>query len=109
MQRLCHLMDEQKPYLNSDLKLQDVADLLHSNRTYISDSIKTTRGQSFTQFINAYRLDEAMKQLQQYPEKKISAIWSEAGFATESSFFRTFKAANGVTPNEWRAQQTNNK
>ena len=109
MQRLCHLMDEQKPYLNSDLKLQDVADLLHSNRTYISDCIKTTRGQSFTQFINAYRLDEAMKQLQQYPEKKISAIWSEAGFATESSFFRTFKAANGVTPNEWRAQQTNNK
>lgn len=109
MQRLCHLMDEQKPYLNSDLKLQDVADLLHSNRTYISDSIKTTRGQSFTQFINAYRLAEAMKQLQQYPEKKISAIWSEAGFATESSFFRTFKAANGVTPNEWRAQQTNNK
>jgi AraC-like DNA-binding protein len=109
MHRLNLLMDEQKPYLNSDLKLQDVADLLHSNRTYISDSIKTTRGQSFTQFINAYRLDEAMKQLQQYPEKKISAIWSEAGFATESSFFRTFKAANGVTPNEWRAQQTNNK
>ena len=109
MQRLCHLMDEQKPYLNSDLKLQDVADLLHSNRTYISDCIKTARGQSFTQFINAYRLAEAMKQLQQYPEKKISAIWSEAGFATESSFFRTFKAANGVTPNEWRAQQTNNK
>ena len=109
MQRLCQLMDEQKPYLNSDLKLQDVADLLHSNRTYISDCIKTTRGQSFTQFINAYRLDEAMKQLQQYPEKKISAIWAEAGFATESSFFRAFKASNGVTPNEWRAQQTNNK
>jgi AraC-like DNA-binding protein len=50
-----------------------------------------------------------MKQLQQYPEKKISAIWAEAGFATESSFFRAFKASNGVTPNEWRAQQTNNK
>lgn len=109
MLRLCKLMNEQKPYLDSNLKLQDVADLLHSNRTYISDCIKTARGQSFTQFINAYRLDEAMKQLQQYPEKKISAVWSEAGFATESSFFRAFKAANGVTPNEWRAQQTNNK
>jgi len=109
MQRLCKLMDEQKPYLDSNLKLQDVADLLHSNRTYISDSIKKARGQSFTQFINAYRLDEAMKQLQQYPEKKISAIWSEAGFATESFFFRAFKAANGVTPNEWRAQQMNNE
>ena len=109
MQRLCQLMDEQKPYLDSNIKLQDIADLLHTNRTYISDCIKTARGQSFTQFINAYRMEYAMKLLQYHPEKKISAVWSEAGFATESSFFRAFKAANGVTPNEWRAQQMNNK
>lgn len=32
-------------------------------------------------------------------------ISAEAGFATESSFFRAFKAQTGMTPTEWREQQ----
>ena len=105
MVRLCQLMEEQQLYVNSDLKLQEVADLLGTNRTYLSNSIKTTRGQSFTQFVNAFRVDYAMKQLRQHPDKKNSAVWAEAGFSTESSFFRAFKAVTGVTPGEWKAQQ----
>ena len=36
----------------------------------------------------------------------MSAIAIEAGFTTDAWFFRTFKAVTGITPNEWRAQQT---
>ena len=38
--RIRQLMDEQSPYLNSELKLQDIASLLGTNSRYVSDSIK---------------------------------------------------------------------
>ena len=104
MQRLYQLMEEHKPYLNSELKLQEVADLLGTNRTYLSAGIKTATGQSFTQFVNKYRVEYAKELLMQHPEEKMSAIWAESGFSTESSFFRTFKAVTGSTPGEWRGK-----
>lgn len=106
-ERICQLMDEQKPYLNSELKLQDFADMLRTNRTYIIDGIKAASGQTFTQFVNTYRVEQAKQLLARYPDKKMSAVSVESGFATESSFFRIFKAATGITPNEWRAREAN--
>ena len=105
MERINQLMDEQKPYLNSDLKLQDMADMLGSNRTYISDSIKSATNQTFTQFVNTYRVNHAKELLRNSPDMKISAIASESGFGNEASFFRTFKAITGTTPSDWRVQK----
>lgn len=104
MQRICQMMEEQKLYLNADMKLQDLADLLGTNRTYIIDCIKTTRGQSFTQLINSYRIEHAKQLLCQQPDKKMSAIATESGFTTETTFFRTFKTITGITPSEWRTR-----
>lgn len=106
MTRIIQLMDGQKPYLDSSLKLQDVADLLGTNRTYISDTIKTATGQSFTQFVNTYRVDYAKTLLRNAPDKKISAIATESGFSSEASFFRTFKAVVGTTPSDWRLKKS---
>jgi YesN/AraC family two-component response regulator len=103
MQRITALMEKQQLYLNSELKLQHVADMLGTNRTYVSDCIKAEKGQNFTQFVNTYRVEQAKQLLTKHPDKKISAVWAESGFATESSFFRIFKAVTGTTPNEWRA------
>ncbi len=104
LQRLTRLMENQKPFLNSDLKLQDVADLLGTNRTYLTDNIKAATGQTFTQYVNTYRVEYAKELLSSHPNEKISAIWAESGFATESSFFRTFKAVTGTTPREWKGK-----
>lgn len=104
LQRLTRLMENQKPFLNSDLKLQDVADLLGTNRTYLTDNIKAATGQTFTQYVNTYRVEYAKELLSSHPDEKISAIWAESGFATESSFFRTFKAVTGTTPSEWKGK-----
>ena len=97
-------MEDQKQFLNSDLKLQDVADLLGTNRTYLTNNIKAATGQTFTQYVNTYRVEYAKELLSSHPDEKISAIWAESGFATESSFFRTFKAVTGTTPSEWKGQ-----
>ncbi|MBR1755794.1 MAG: helix-turn-helix domain-containing protein [Bacteroidaceae bacterium] len=99
--RICRYMEEQQPYLNSELKVQDVADALGTNRTYISTCLKNTRGCSFTQFVNTYRIEHAQQLLRQNPERKISEVWMNSGFSTEASFFRTFKALTGMTPKDW--------
>ena len=104
MDRICQLLEEQKLYQNSDLKVTDIATALSSNRRFVSDCINSQRGCSFTQFINGYRIEHAKRILRQDPNKKIADVYIEAGFSNEQSFFRTFKAITGMTPSEWKAQ-----
>ena len=102
MQRICNLMDQQQPYLNSDLKLIDVATMLASNRNAISRCVNSQRGCSFSQLVNEYRVAYAQELMRRQPDVKISEVWMQSGFSTETSFFRTFKAVTGMTPSEWK-------
>ena len=102
MQKICALMESQKLYLNSDLKLNDVADALNTNRNVISSCINSQRGCSFSQFVSGYRIDHAKDLMRQQPDIKVSEVWMASGFSTETSFFRTFKAVTGMTPNEFK-------
>ena len=106
MNRISHLMEERKLFLDSELKLGDVATALGTNRNAISSSINVCAGCSFTQFVNDYRINYAKELIRRRPDIKISEVWFASGFATESSFFRTFKAVTGMTPSEWK--QKNN-
>ena len=105
MQRIRQLMDEQQLFLNSELKINDVAALLNTNARYVSSCINAEEGMTFIQFVNAYRVAYAQQLLSQQPDKKMSGIYAEAGFSGESSFFRIFKSATGLTPKEWRKQE----
>lgn len=101
-QRICQLMDEQQFFLNSNLKLTDVAAALDTNSRYISATIKQYRDCTFSDFVTAYRVGYAQQLMSEQPDKKISAIATESGFSGQSSFFRAFKIVTGMTPTEWR-------
>ena len=103
MWRIRLLMGEQKLYLNSELKLNDVADALNTNRNLISSCINSQQGCSFSQFVNGYRIEYAKDLIRRKPDMKISEVWMQSGFSTETSFFRTFKAVTGMTPTEWKS------
>jgi AraC-like DNA-binding protein len=102
VRRICTLMEEQKLYLNSELKLNDVADALNTNRNVISSCINSQRGCSFSQFVSGYRIDYAKELMRRQPDIKVSEVWMASGFSTETSFFRTFKTVTGMTPNEFK-------
>lgn len=109
MQRIVRLMEEEKAYLNADIKLQHVADALATNRTYVSDSIKASGYSSFNQFVNSYRIRHAMQLLRQQPDIKLAHLSLSAGFDNETTFFRAFKATTGTTPKKWLMQQQNSQ
>ena len=104
MNRICELMENQKLYLNEELKIADVASALGTNRAYISDCINSTRGCSFTQFVNTYRIKHAKHLLQSRPDIKLIEVWTSSGFSTERTFLRTFKSVTGMTPSEFRSK-----
>ena len=109
MARIVQLMETQQVYLNQDLKVSDVADALGVHRNTISACINAQKGCSFNQFVNEYRVEYAKKLLREADEIKISYICHEAGFATESTFFRAFKTSTGMTPKEWAANSSSER
>lgn len=102
MQRINDVIESQKLYKNCELKLSDLANAVGSNRRAVSDCINSQTGCSFNQYVNTFRTEHAKRIIRQYPDRKLSDIFVEAGFANETSFFRTFKALTGMTPTEYR-------
>ena len=110
MQRICQLMDDEQLFLHSDLKVQDVAVRLNISSSYVSECINNHYGQSFSQFVNSYRVRYAQNLLQQDSETKLVVLAKMSGFNSEVSFFRNFKTFTGMTPREWLQKgETTNK
>jgi AraC-like DNA-binding protein len=105
MARICEQVEQRKMYLDCSLKVADVAAVVGTNSRYVSDCIKASRGCTFTQFVNNYRIEQGKRLLLQQPDAKITSVALQSGFANETSFFRTFKSMTGMTPREWVAQQ----
>ena len=101
LQGLNELMKSERLYLSNDLKLADIAQAIGTNRRYISDCINAQQHCSFSQYVNAFRIRHAQQLLRQNPQKKLSDVSLESGFANEQTFFRTFKSVIGLTPREW--------
>ena len=99
--RLRQLMEEEQLFLNSELRLQDVAVKLGINSRYVSDCIKSESNCTFSQFVNMYRVEHAKQLLREQPDMKLSVVCTSSGFSGESSFFRTFRSIVGMTPREW--------
>lgn len=108
MNRIILLMETEHSYLNPELKVSDIADTLGVHRNAVSACINSQQGCTFSQFVNDYRLRHAQKLLLETSDMKISTVGMESGFANERSFFRSFKAATGQTPKEWKDQQGKN-
>ena len=106
MQSIDHVMIEKQLFLNSNLKLTDVAVEMDMTPRNLAECIKASEGISFAQYVNKYRVDYAKRLLLEQPDKKLIHVAIESGFTNETSFFRTFKSYTGMTPREWVTQQS---
>ena len=106
MHRICQVMEEQQLFMNPNLKISDLVTALGTNRSTISACINSQRNCSFPQFVNIYRVERAKELLCSQPDIKIAEAWVKAGFSSEASFYRIFKAITGATPTDWRHDNT---
>lgn len=97
------IMKEEKPYLNPDLKLADLASLAGISSHKMSQFFSQCEGQSFYDYVNTYRVEEFKKIAKDEKNRNLtlSAMGELAGFSSRASFFRYFKNAEGVSPGEY--------
>lgn len=103
---LIQLFDEKEIYTNGNLTINDVAALLGTNRTYISNVINNEFGFSFYQFVNKYRIQKATILLIEHPDMQIQEVATLTGFNSLSSFISAFKLNEGITPKQWKQRYT---
>lgn len=104
VQKLLHFMETDKPYTDSELSLQKLAEKLSIPAQHLSRVINERLHQNFVDFINTYRVEEAKRRLVD-PSKKhysVLAIAEEVGFNSKSSFNFVFKKHANMTPSEFR-------
>ena len=94
----------EKPYLQSDLKLTDVAAYTSFSSHHISQSLNQIEGVSFPDFVNRYRFEEAKKILSNAKSTnlRIIDVAYDSGFNNKTTFTNVFKRYEGVTPSEYR-------
>ncbi|MCU0844940.1 MAG: helix-turn-helix domain-containing protein [Spirochaetes bacterium] len=101
-ERLTELMDQEKLYRDMDLRMKDVAGRLlvtpHQFSQLVNESIKM----DFRNYVNTYRVREAMRLLVENHERSIITICFEVGFSSKTSFNVTFKKMTGLSPKEYR-------
>lgn len=88
-------------YLKQNLRIDDVALLLNSNRTYVSAMINEFYNTNFSNCINRIRIEHAKKILIENPDIKQDQIALMCGFQNASSFNRVFKQIEAVPPRTW--------
>ncbi len=105
---LANLLERQEIYCKPDLRLDDLADMLHTNKTYISQVINESFHTNFYTLINRYRIKKAVTLLKN-PQLQIKDIWTQSGFNSQSVFNVMFKKEMEVTPSEWIKKMKNKK
>lgn len=99
---------EEKHFLKSGITMDDLAKFLGTNRTYISSYFNTEKGISFRQWINFLRIDEAKHIIVDNPKITMVELASRLGYADTSTFFRQFKAKEGIQPSAWKQENLPN-
>ena len=102
-EKLDQLMETEKPYLNHDIRLNDIASLLKVSRNHASQIINENYNLSFFDFMNKQRVKEATRLLLNNEEVKlnITQIAYSSGFNSRASFYKAFKKFTNTSPSTY--------
>jgi AraC-like DNA-binding protein len=108
IEKVFNYMKFEKPFLNPELNLSDLANLLDMNRAELSKIINTGFNKNFNDFINEYRINTFKEKLKSGAQKQLSllGIAYDCGFNSKATFNRVFKKITHSSPTEFLNSQT---
>lgn len=98
------LMEKEGWFRNPLLTREEVMEQLKTNSTYLAQVIKENAGMNYSQYVNSFRIREALKALsdKERIEVPIKDIAVEVGFNSLTTFYKLFQQATGISPSAYR-------
>ena len=108
--KLSYIMENDKPYLDPDLKMEDLAIQMAISKNVLSQLVNQEFYQNFRAFLNSYRVREFIRLLDDPQSQHLSlfGIAQEAGFKSKSTFNTAFHHNTGMTPSEYKKTKSDN-
>lgn len=107
--RIVAYFETEKPYLRSDLIIDDLVKVVFSNKLYISRAISQITGRNFCQFVNYYRIMHSVEAFRANPELKVTELASLSGFNSLVSFSMAFRLYMNENPSDWIRKERTRK
>jgi len=103
--KLLELIEKEKPYLDSELTLSKLAEMISVSTHNLSEVINSKLGKTYYYFINEYRVEEFKRKLENPSAQNYNliSIAFDSGFNSKTSFNTIFKKITNQTPSEYRA------
>lgn len=89
-------------HYNEPLTLERLSSIFYMNKAYLGRVFAKSTGQSFNEYLRAYRIKVAMQMLSRR-NLSVMEVSKAVGYQNLNYFFRVFKAHAGVTPSGFRA------
>lgn len=101
--KLLEILEKQKPYLDPELTLNDLADMVGTNPNLLSQVINSVEQKNFYDLVNELRVKEFLQQVMLPANKKYTllTVAYDCGFNSKASFNRNFKKHMGKSPREY--------
>jgi len=98
--RLIALVEHDKVFLQPSLSLNKLAQMLGTNRTYLSNAINKEFGLNFNSYLNTLRIQESILVISKggAESNNIALLAAASGFGNRTSFTEAFKKYTGLTP-----------
>ena len=98
VKKVCSYIDEN---YSSDVSLNDLAELVGLNPSYLSSIFKDIIGVSFSAYLENRRTEEAIR-LMQSGTLRISQVAEAVGYSSPNYFSRVFRKRMGMSPEQYR-------
>ncbi|WP_019528005.1 nuclear transport factor 2 family protein [Dasania marina] len=100
-------LNQQQPYLNALLSLDDVVDATGYSRNQLSYVFNHVFKLSFYAYINLARVDYFLANVNEHSH--IAALSSDSGFNSLTTFYKFFKKKTGLTPKAYIKKELTDK
>ncbi|MBM9502644.1 helix-turn-helix transcriptional regulator [Leptospira sp. 201903071] len=103
--QLSYLIQEERIYLDEDIRLPNVAEELGVSVHQLSSYLNDHKGINFNNYINRFRVREAKEILINDPSRPVISVGNAVGFNSNSVFHRAFLRETGMSPKKFREAQ----
>lgn len=96
------ILESRKVYLDRNINLTKLSQMLYTNTTYLSKVVNKYFGCNLKTLLNRYRVDYA-KELLRKDECNMEELPARCGFISRSTFYTAFMKFEHMTPSDYRA------